>query len=478
MATAAAGVTVVDLGVTKENKERQVDNNVRATIIRQGEVIVVPPAITLGTAVSILQKQMELEEQTIRIHRQFEGIPWADAALALQKAMEKTFLWVDAMTQSGIFEANMPPQKIKIKSGPNGETVSVAIGKFGLAVADGATCAIGCDGITCSFYADVKRKFEDAMNRMLDLAERLMIEESIYRGKALTFRRVVEESMFGSREFDDLGFMRLAEDMPLILNDEVERDLNANIWTLMRDRERCVMLGIPPKRSVLMFGNYGTGKTLAAYATARVAEETGHTFVYAKDARHLTEAYRFARTMSPSVLFVEDVDQLVGEEDDEGRDYVSVLSTVLDGINTKDSDVILILTTNHVEKIPAILLRPGRIDASIEVAPPDANTVRRLIRHYAPTTEGDTTAAAEMLQGQIPAIIREACERGKLFALAAGRENLDGLDILDAARSMTRQMELLKKATEKRREPTIGEDLHRSFYKAFREEPNGEYAQS
>lgn len=440
---------------TTAKKETEIDKAVKLAIIRGGDVISIPTTVTLGTAIDIMKSQLEFEEQTIQIERWFENVPWADAALGIHNAMEKVFLWVEAQAIKGMF-GETPPRMVKVKSGPNGETVNVPVGQFKLSMADDALCQVVFNGVACGFATRVKRKFEAQMNRMLDLAEHLMVEESLYRRRALTFSRKHMEEF--DETVDDLGFMTVGGDFALLLTDEVTRDIKANILTLLTKKDECKALGIPSKRSVLMYGPYGTGKTLAAHQTAQVAKETGHTFVYVTDIDDLSEAYRFARTMSPSVLFVEDIDRNVGD-----NDYVAELSTVLDGINTKDSDVILIATTNHVEKIPPILLRPGRIDASIEVGPPDAATVRKLIKHYAPTTEGDIEPAAEHLAGQIPAIIREACERAKLFALADDRENLTGTDILDAAKSMGRQMALLEKATKPKGEPTSAEHLYKSF---------------
>lgn len=452
--------------VKKKSKENEADEHTRAAIVREGNVIKVPEAITLATARDVIQKQLEFEEQTVQIERWFEGIPWADAALAINKAMEKTFMWVDAKSIKTMFD-EQPPRMVKVKSGPNGETINVPVGHFALSLAEGAICQVVYNGKDCGFGTRVKRKYEKSMNDMLNLAEKLMVSESLYRGKALTFKRMDHEVF--EEEVDEIGFMQVGGDFTLLLSDDVQRDLKANIWTLLTKKEECIRLGIPTKRSVLMYGPYGTGKTLAAHQTAKVAAEAGYTFIYVTDVDDLSEAHRFARTMSPAVLFVEDIDRHL---DDAER--VSDLSTVLDGINTKETDVILIATTNHVEKIPPILLRPGRIDASIEVGTPDSATVRKLIQHYAPTVEGDIDEASAYLAGNIPAVIREACERAKLFALASDRNNLTGQDICDAAKTMTRQMILLKRATEPKKEPDVGNRLHHALHEAVRTAPNGQ----
>lgn len=441
-------------------------------VSREGNRIVLPADLSLDQAIAILQNRKEHDEQKIQFVREFEDIPWADAAVALYKAMQTEFHWVDAKATAGsFFTPSKPPQIVKVKSGANGETVNVAIGDFALAAAEDAVCAINYNGRNVWFAVSCKRKYEARINEMLDHAERIMRSESLYRGKAIEFS-MTDGNIF-EEPAPDISFMALGDDKALILPEDVERDLRANIWTLLRKPSACRRLGIPTKRAVLMYGTYGVGKTLAAYRTAMVTNDTGHTFVYVADSIYLNDAYKFAIQMSPSVLFVEDVDRRLYDDD-----YLSELSNILDGINTKDSGVVLVATTNHVDKIPAVLLRPGRIDASIEVPPPDAATVKRLIEHYAPSLEGDTTAGADLLAGNIPAVVREACERAKLFALAADRHNPTGDDLADAARSMKRQMELLQIATAPKGKLSTGDLLHQAIHRSVKQVPpeNGAYA--
>lgn len=441
-------------------------------VSREGNRIVLPADLSLDQAIAILKNRKEHDEQTIQFVREFEDVPWADAAVALYKAMRAEFHWIDAKaTEATFFAPSKPPRIMKVKSGANGETVNIAVGDFALAAAENAICSINFNGRNVWFAVSCKRKYESRINAMLDFAERSMQCESLYRGKAVEFS-MTDGNIF-EEPAPDISFMALGDDKALILSDDVERDLRANIWTLLRKPNACRRLGIPTKRAVLVYGTYGVGKTLAAYRTAMVTHVTGHTFVYVADSIFLNEAYKFAIQMSPSVLFVEDIDRHLSK-----GDFLADLSNILDGINTKDSGVVLVATTNHVDKIPAVLLRPGRIDASIEVPPPDAATVKRLIEYYAPSLEGDTTAGADLLAGNIPAVVREACERAKLFALAADRQNPTGDDLADAARSMKRQMELLQIASTPKGKLSTGDLLHQAIHHSVRTAPpeNGAYA--
>ena len=81
----------------------------------------------------------------------------------------------------------------------------------------------------------------------------------------------------------------------------------------------------------------------------------------------------------------------------------------------------VLLTTNHAERINKALLRAGRLDAAINVLPPDADAAERLMRRYGRDVldpNSDITAAAQMMDGSNAGDVREVVERSKI---AAGR---------------------------------------------------------
>jgi transitional endoplasmic reticulum ATPase len=204
-----------------------------------------------------------------------------------------------------------------------------------------------------------------------------------------------------------------------------------------------------------LHGTFGTGKTLAAHKTATIATDEGWTFVYATEAGDIAAAYRFAQTYSPAVLFVEDCDRELNGERTDATD--AILNTV-DGIESKGAEVLLIMTTNNADRIPSAMRRPGRIDACIEVTPPDAEAVGRLIAYYGRgRLTGDTAEAQQRLAGQIPAVIRETVERAKLYAIAAGRQEVTAQDVNGAAESMEAQVAFM--ARDQDRDPHPGEVL-------------------
>lgn len=414
-------------------------------VLRQGEQIVIPAELPIKSAITLLTRQMESEEQVIQIERQYKDVPPVDAVLAIQKAMAKEFHWVDAQTiPGGFFSPEQPPRQVSVSAGPDGEQIQIQVGAFVLHALENAEVRVGYNHDFAYFAVRAKRKYEARLVRMLTNAEQIMRRESLYRGKALKFEQVpLPDPETGKMAmYDKVGFLRLRDENTLVLNRDTEKALQANLWTLIEQREAAVRLGVPQKRAILLHGTFGVGKTLIAHRTAHVTERAGYTFTYVTNAAFAKAGYEFATRLAPGVLFVEDIDQFLAN----GEQAVGILSNVIDGIESKGGSVILVATTNYIERIPAILLRPGRFDAVLEIAAPDTDAVERLIRQYLPTLNGSTADAVRLLTGQIPAVIREACERAKLWALADGRTEANADDLLASAKSLNHHLGILNRA--------------------------------
>lgn len=120
-----------------------------------------------------------------------------------------------------------------------------------------------------------------------------------------------------------------------------------------------------------------------------------------------------------------------------GARSVSVdhILNVIDGVESKSAELVIVLTTNDIDNITPALLRPGRLDAVIYIDAPDAEAAERLARQYSrgliPADE-DISEAAKHLAGRIPAVIRETVERAKLVAIGLTPEG-EKLHITNAA---------------------------------------------
>jgi transitional endoplasmic reticulum ATPase len=139
-----------------------------------------------------------------------------------------------------------------------------------------------------------------------------------------------------------------------------------------------------PPKGILMYGPPGTGKTLMAKAAAHESEAN---FISIKGPELLSkwvgesekgvrEVFRKARQAAPCIVFFDEIDAIAPNRGGMGSDshvterVISQLLTELDGLEVL-SNVIIIAATNRPDIIDAALLRPGRFDRLLYVAPPD-----------------------------------------------------------------------------------------------------------
>lgn len=141
-------------------------------------------------------------------------------------------------------------------------------------------------------------------------------------------------------------------------------------------------MGASPKKGLLLYGPPGCSKTLTAQA---MATEIGFNFFAVKGAellnmyvgeseRAVRNIFSQARAASPSIIFFDEIESIGSKRERGGRNNgVNVLTTLLnemDGIETLKG-VMVLAATNQPQALDLALLRPGRFDKLLYVAPPD-----------------------------------------------------------------------------------------------------------
>lgn len=452
------------------NKQTTLDNVKKETkvkidvveVVKHGDRLVIPEGMTLERVDKVIHDRMNFESQTTGIHAEIETPFVFEAAYAFFRAMKEMFGWVNTMPTPGFFGDN-PPTMISVPIGP-GKTVQVPWGRFSLPTIDGfleTGAGLKKKGGPFFFYVggEIKRMHEDKVNALVELTKKYVREESIYKGQAFRLRLTDEDDNpipLVEPRFLDLN---PAVEQELVFGDEVMSAIRTNLFTPIERTAEVRALGVPLKRGVLLAGDYGTGKTMAAHATAVKCVRAGWTYIVCEHAEELGDVLRIAREYGPSVVFCEDIDRLMTETRSVDIDHVL---NVIDGVESKSAELMIVLTTNNVKAITQALLRPGRLDAVIHVAPPDAAAAERLARQYSrgliPEDE-DITPASKQLAGKIAAVIREVVERSKLSALSLTQPGepltISNAALLDAARTMDMQLELLTPKPDDNRSETV-----------------------
>jgi hypothetical protein len=436
---------------------------VRSEADKNGQIIL-PDGMSLDEGITWLKRKRDAEMKEVEIRETIEGFP-IDAARALNLAVKDKYGYQELLKIPGdFFTPDQPPVYITVPCDAMGNVEEVCVGRFSTPMIDGFMELTPNGNKSLIVTGTVRQKSMADVKALVALARKKLKTHSLYRGKAvkIDFTRMDDNRSMVLPQF----WANDARIDSLLLNRDVEEQVRGALWNVLQFTDRCVEHGIPLKRGLLFEGEYGTGKTLCANITAAIAVANGWTFIYVANSNHLSHAYEFARRYEPAVVFAEDVDRPAREHQD---GFTSQLSNVLDGVDAKKAKVILIMTTNHVSDIPAILLRPGRCDAAIHFATPDAETAGRLVEHYGhdPATgeslldaSCDIQAIGQRLAGKIPAIIREVVERAKLYGIERRPLRITTTDIIRTAELMEHHAKLCQPQDAA---PTTGE----SFVNAF-----------
>ncbi len=149
--------------------------------------------------------------------------------------------------------------------------------------------------------------------------------------------------------------------------------------------------GIKPSKGVLISGPPGTGKTLLAKA---VANESNANFISIKgpeliskwvgeSEKHLRDIFKKARQVAPCIIFFDEFDSIAklrgSSFNDSTERMVNQLLTELDGVEELER-VMIIAASNRRDLIDPALLRPGRIDAIVELPIPDTKTREQIFK--------------------------------------------------------------------------------------------------
>ena len=149
----------------------------------------------------------------------------------------------------------------------------------------------------------------------------------------------------------------------------------------------------------------------------------------------------------PAVLFCEDIDRIITGKRTESMD---IILNAMDGLDSKEHELMMVFSSNDVSSINKTFLRPGRIDTIISFELPDNASIEKLIRSYSggslrPDTDLTDIVHAIKLKGISPAVIREIVSLAQLTKISQGTDmNLSVDDMLSALLSMDKHIQLME----------------------------------
>lgn len=419
-------------GKPGEEKKRDISDLV---LEFRGDRLIVPEGMTHEEAIQVIHKRQQEDETEVNVSEVIRCFP-LDGAVAFARVLKRRFGWTNLVPQNMGFWGIRRPTLVGVEVGYN-ETVQIPWGQCTVPKIEGVlnTSFTTVDDLPVfAISGTVKRKHEHLVAEIAREVRESVREESIYRGKAIKVNlrdsdgdRITDFGPDFAPRFLNLDAIKVDE---IVYSSETSQMLQVNVFNPVQRTEKCRKNNIPLKRGILLEGQFGTGKTLTADLLAKYCVEHGWTFIYLEDARDLDVALGFAELYAPCVVFAEDIDKATKGDRTADMDK---LFNKMDGLEGKTREVMVVLTTNTVQQIHPGFLRPGRIDTIVEVTPPDAVAIAKLVKLYGRDDSGkclihasDTEIgeALRKIEGVNAAFIREVVERAKLAALAGEGDSL------------------------------------------------------
>lgn len=142
--------------------------------------------------------------------------------------------------------------------------------------------------------------------------------------------------------------------------------------------ETQVKLDIP--KGILLVGIQGCGKSLAARAVAgawnipllRLDFGVLYNKFFGETEKNMRQAITLAETMSPCVLWIDEIEKGISTGDYDSGTSQRLLATLLTWMADNTKPVFIVATANNISALPPELIRKGRLDEVFFVDLPDA----------------------------------------------------------------------------------------------------------
>ena len=235
--------------------------------------------------------------------------------------------------------------------------------------------------------------------------------------------------------------------------DEEKEELK-EIVDFLKKPKKFLDMGAKIPKGVLLYGKPGTGKTLIAKAIAGEANVpfismSGSEFVEmfaGLGASRVRKLFEKAKKMSPCIIFIDEIDAIGSRRtsnsgaETENNQTLNQLLVEMDGFET-DETVIVLAATNRPEMLDTALLRPGRFDRQIMIAPPDVRGREEILKIHSENKKFDDginlKSIAEDTAGFTGAELANILNESAIIATVNKHTKIKQEDIEEAIKKVT-----------------------------------------
>ena len=263
--------------------------------------------------------------------------------------------------------------------------------------------------------------------------------------------------------------------------DEIKKALTDNLAVAMKEPGKFTKMGIRPPKGALIYGPPGCGKTLLGRA---LATETGANMILVKGPEILSkwlgesekavrEIFRKAKASSPCVVIFDELDSLAHHRSGEGGTSETVLSQLLTEIEEGTSSrVVVVGITNRPDILDNSLLRTGRLDLALYVAPPDEKgrleIIKILTKKMPLASDVKLTEIAVTTQNYTGADLAALCREAAVQAMQNRTSKISSHDFSDSLKkvrpSMTKEIDQWYSKVKESISNVIPKSGDKSFY--------------
>ncbi len=235
---------------------------------------------------------------------------------------------------------------------------------------------------------------------------------------------------------------------------EEEKKELEEVVNFLKEPKRFYNMGAKIPKGILLYGKPGTGKTLIAKA---IAGEAGVPFISMSGsefiemfaglgASRVRKLFEKARKLAPCIVFIDEIDAIGSRRtansgaESENNQTLNQLLVEMDGFEENET-IIVLAATNRPEMLDKALLRPGRFDRQITIAPPDVRGREEILKiHSAQKKFADGVSLksiAEDTAGYTGAELANILNEAAIIATINNHEAIYEEDIEEAVKKVT-----------------------------------------